>query len=135
MLKCGQTCVSFRYVPTQNVQVNHAAPAASVAGGLSVTKIECLIDMTTQVLTEDQIERLSRASLEILERVGVVVPHEDALRRFADAGADGFASMEAAVTKAGAAEEAQGLSCHMPEFPENSAPPFFQKSSKVLPGR
>ncbi len=44
--------------------------------------------MTTQVLTEDQIERLSRASLEILERVGVVVPHEDALRRFADAGAD-----------------------------------------------
>lgn len=43
--------------------------------------------MKTQVLTQDQIERLSQASLAILERVGVVVPHEEMLRRFADAGA------------------------------------------------
>lgn len=44
--------------------------------------------MKTEVLTQDQIERLSQASLAILERVGVVVPHEEALRRFADAGAE-----------------------------------------------
>lgn len=43
--------------------------------------------MKTQVLTQDQIERISHASLAILERVGVVVPHEEALRRFADVGA------------------------------------------------
>jgi len=43
--------------------------------------------MKTQVLTQDQIERISQASLAILERVGVVVPHEEALHRFADAGA------------------------------------------------
>lgn len=44
--------------------------------------------MKIQVLTQDQIERISQASLAILERVGVVVPHEEALRRFADAGAN-----------------------------------------------
>ena len=43
--------------------------------------------LKTQVLTQDQIERISAASLAILERVGVVVPHEEMLRRFADAGA------------------------------------------------
>ena len=43
--------------------------------------------MQTQVLTQDQIDRISAASLAILERVGVVVPHEEMLSRFADAGA------------------------------------------------
>lgn len=43
--------------------------------------------MKTEVLTQDQIERLSRASLDILQRVGVLVPHEEILRRFAGAGA------------------------------------------------
>jgi len=43
--------------------------------------------MQTQVLTQDQLDRISAASLAILERVGVVVPHEEMLSRFADGGA------------------------------------------------
>ncbi|HUS90354.1 MAG TPA: trimethylamine methyltransferase family protein [Phycisphaerae bacterium] len=42
--------------------------------------------MFCSVLTDEQIERVHEASLAILERVGVVVPHEEILRRFADAG-------------------------------------------------
>ena len=44
--------------------------------------------MLSRVLTEAQIRRIHEASLEILRRVGVVVPHEDMLDRLADAGAD-----------------------------------------------
>lgn len=43
--------------------------------------------MLSKVLDNDQIERVHEVSLEILERVGVVVPHDEVLGRFADAGA------------------------------------------------
>ena len=43
--------------------------------------------MFCQVLSEDDITRIHEATLTILERVGVEVPHEDMLTRFADAGA------------------------------------------------
>lgn len=43
--------------------------------------------MRAQVLSPEQVETIHAASLAILERVGVVVPHEELLRRFADAGA------------------------------------------------
>jgi len=43
--------------------------------------------MISKVLNNDQIERVHEVSLEILERVGVVVPHDEVLGRFADAGA------------------------------------------------
>lgn len=43
--------------------------------------------MFTRVLSDAQIQRIHCTSLAILERVGVVVPHEEVLRRFADAGA------------------------------------------------
>jgi trimethylamine--corrinoid protein Co-methyltransferase len=43
--------------------------------------------MFTRVLSDAQIRRIHDTSLAILERVGVVVPHEEVLRRFADAGA------------------------------------------------
>jgi len=43
--------------------------------------------MQTQVLSPAQIARIHQASLSILERTGIEVPHEDMLRRFADAGA------------------------------------------------
>jgi trimethylamine--corrinoid protein Co-methyltransferase len=43
--------------------------------------------MICRVLTDEQIERIHQASLTILERVGVVVPHQETLGRFADAGA------------------------------------------------
>lgn len=43
--------------------------------------------MINQVLNEYQINRIHEASLTILERVGVIVPHEEILRRFADSGA------------------------------------------------
>jgi trimethylamine--corrinoid protein Co-methyltransferase len=43
--------------------------------------------MIARVLTDEQIDKVHGASLEILERVGVVVPHEELLGRFADAGA------------------------------------------------
>ncbi len=43
--------------------------------------------MEARILSQDQIHRISNASLAILERVGVVVPHEEMLRRFADSGA------------------------------------------------
>lgn len=43
--------------------------------------------MLSQVLTEEQVARVHHASLAILERVGVVVPHAEVLGRFADAGA------------------------------------------------
>jgi trimethylamine--corrinoid protein Co-methyltransferase len=39
------------------------------------------------VLTSEQIAAIHRASLEVLERVGVELPHEETLRRFADRGA------------------------------------------------
>ena len=43
--------------------------------------------MLTTVLTAQQIRRLHEASLAILERVGVHVPHDEVLSRFADSGA------------------------------------------------
>jgi len=43
--------------------------------------------MLTRVLNEDQIERIHEASLAILERTGVVIPHDEMLSRFADSGA------------------------------------------------
>ncbi len=43
--------------------------------------------MISKVLSPEQIERIHNASLEILERVGVVIPHDEMLGRFADAGA------------------------------------------------
>ena len=44
--------------------------------------------MICEVLTINQISRIHQISLEILERVGVLIPHEDMLSRFADSGAD-----------------------------------------------
>jgi len=43
--------------------------------------------MFSRVLSDEQIERIHQASLDILERVGVVVPHQEMLSRLADAGA------------------------------------------------
>lgn len=43
--------------------------------------------MICSVLSNQQIERIHEASLTVLERTGVVVPHAEMLRRFADAGA------------------------------------------------
>jgi trimethylamine--corrinoid protein Co-methyltransferase len=43
--------------------------------------------MFCRVLDDDRVNRIHNVSLEILERVGVVVPHEEILSRFADSGA------------------------------------------------
>jgi trimethylamine--corrinoid protein Co-methyltransferase len=43
--------------------------------------------MFCRILSDDQISRIHQVSLEILERVGVIVPHEEVLSRFFDAGA------------------------------------------------
>lgn len=43
--------------------------------------------MISKVLSDDQIAKIHQTSLAILDRVGVVVPHEEVLRRFADSGA------------------------------------------------
>jgi trimethylamine--corrinoid protein Co-methyltransferase len=43
--------------------------------------------MITSVLSEEQIGLISDKSMAILDRIGVVVPHEDMLNRFDDAGA------------------------------------------------
>ena len=43
--------------------------------------------MRTSILTQDQIRRIHETSLAILERVGIIVPHEEMLGRFADSGA------------------------------------------------
>lgn len=43
--------------------------------------------MFANVLSDEQINRIHATSLAILERVGVIVPHEEVLRRFADSGA------------------------------------------------
>lgn len=43
--------------------------------------------MFCRILSDDQISRVHQASLEILERVGVIAPHEEILSRFDDAGA------------------------------------------------
>jgi len=43
--------------------------------------------MIGTVLTETQIAKIHAASLDVLRRVGVVVPHPEMLSRFADAGA------------------------------------------------
>ncbi|MDP7254798.1 MAG: trimethylamine methyltransferase family protein, partial [Planctomycetota bacterium] len=44
--------------------------------------------MECKLLTEEQVERIHEASLTILERTGVSVPHTEMLGRFADAGAN-----------------------------------------------
>lgn len=44
--------------------------------------------MITKVLAENQIKRIHEASLAILKRVGVVVPHRELLERFAASGAE-----------------------------------------------
>jgi trimethylamine--corrinoid protein Co-methyltransferase len=44
--------------------------------------------MLTKILTNDQIKSLHEASLAILKRIGVVVPHQAMLERFADSGAE-----------------------------------------------
>jgi len=46
--------------------------------------------MQSQVLSNDQVERINTASLRILETTGAVIPHEDMLNRFevADATVD-----------------------------------------------
>ncbi|HPO12488.1 MAG TPA: trimethylamine methyltransferase family protein [Candidatus Hydrogenedentes bacterium] len=44
--------------------------------------------MKVSVLSDCQIQQLHEASLTILRNVGVHIPHNEALRRFADAGAD-----------------------------------------------
>ncbi len=43
--------------------------------------------MISKVLTEEQILKIHEASLSILERVGVSVPHKEVLKMFADSGA------------------------------------------------
>ena len=43
--------------------------------------------ITAHVLTEKQIERIHQASLSILDRIGVIIPHEKMLSRFTDCGA------------------------------------------------
>ncbi|MCP5109835.1 MAG: hypothetical protein GY953_03250, partial [bacterium] len=43
--------------------------------------------MIVKVLSGEQVRSVNNRSLEILDRVGVVVPHEEILRRFHDAGA------------------------------------------------
>jgi len=43
--------------------------------------------MFSRALTDEQIEKIHHASLAVLERTGVQVPHDEMLRRFADAGA------------------------------------------------
>ncbi|MCL6519275.1 MAG: trimethylamine methyltransferase family protein [Armatimonadetes bacterium] len=43
--------------------------------------------MFAKVLTDDQIKRIHDVSLIILERVGIHLPHDEMLRRFADSGA------------------------------------------------
>lgn len=43
--------------------------------------------MLSKILTDEQITRVHGASMTILERTGVVVPHEDMLNRFENAGA------------------------------------------------
>ena len=43
--------------------------------------------MISKILTEEQIKRIHEAALAILERTGVIVPHEEMLRRFVDSGA------------------------------------------------
>jgi len=43
--------------------------------------------MKSQVLSSDQVTRIDGASLRILEKTGVIIPHEDMLNRFEDAGA------------------------------------------------
>lgn len=44
--------------------------------------------MISRVLTPDQVMRIHEASLSLLERTGVHVPHDEILRRFADSGAN-----------------------------------------------
>lgn len=43
--------------------------------------------MIARVLNEDQIKRIHEASLAILDRTGVIIPHDEILSRFADSGA------------------------------------------------
>ncbi len=43
--------------------------------------------MITSVLSKDQIEKVHEASLKILEKIGIELPHDEVLGRFQDAGA------------------------------------------------
>ncbi|MFC1544619.1 trimethylamine methyltransferase family protein [Gemmatimonadota bacterium] len=44
--------------------------------------------MLSSILTEDQIRKIHQATIDILGRVGVQVPHQEMLTRFADSGTD-----------------------------------------------
>ncbi len=44
--------------------------------------------MLSKVLTDDQIKKIHNASLDILQQIGVHIPHKDVLSLFADSGAD-----------------------------------------------
>src|SRR5690349_21004691 len=44
--------------------------------------------MISNVLNQNQINRIHETSLDILSRVGTHIPHEEMLSRFADAGAE-----------------------------------------------
>ena len=44
--------------------------------------------MIAKVLTEQQINKIHQTSLEILERIGVIIPHDEILSRFAERGAN-----------------------------------------------
>jgi len=44
--------------------------------------------MFSSVLSQEQIGKIHEASLAVLERVGVIVPHDEILSRFADSGAE-----------------------------------------------
>jgi trimethylamine--corrinoid protein Co-methyltransferase len=44
--------------------------------------------MIVKVLTEQEINRIHQKSLEILQKVGIIIPHDEILSRFADMGAN-----------------------------------------------
>ena len=43
--------------------------------------------MKVEILNKEQIVKIHEASLEILERIGVIVPHDEVLQRFKNNGA------------------------------------------------
>ena len=44
--------------------------------------------MILKALSEEQIYQIHQGSLQILEKIGIEVPHKETLKRFADSGAD-----------------------------------------------
>ena len=81
--------------------------------------------MQSRILTDEQVTRIHNASLAILEKTGVIVPHQDMLNRLEEAGA-------AVISVSAGSHETQHLSNDIMRMDEDFKRPLFEAVKKEL---